>query len=98
MSAILKTTGANQRDITNGQIVTKLYDLGDVSIVKKFSSCLITYRMWGGGVSPLKVMYRIDERGSFKNFNVVLIFDTLKILICSVPPLALLYKSLLFEG
>ena len=70
MSVILKTTGSNQRDIPNGQIVTKLYDLGDVSLVKKFSSCLITYRMWGGGVSPLKVMYRIDERGSFKNFNV----------------------------
>ena len=33
-----------------------------------------------------------------RNFNVVLIFATLKIFICSVPPLALLYKSLLFDG
>ena len=34
----------------------------------------------------------------FKNFRAVLTFATLKIFICSVPPLALLYKSLLFEG
>ena len=34
----------------------------------------------------------------FKNFSAVFTFETLKILICSTPPLALLYKSLLFDG
>ena len=34
----------------------------------------------------------------FKNFKVVFILETLKILICSVPPLALLYRSLLLDG
>ena len=34
----------------------------------------------------------------FKNFNVLFTLATLKILICSTPPLALLYRSLLFAG
>ena len=33
-----------------------------------------------------------------RNFNVVLIFDTLNIFIYSIAPLALLYSSLLFDG
>ena len=40
----------------------------------------------------------IKKPFDFKNFKDVFIFATLKIFICSVPPLALLYKSLLFEG
>ena len=32
----------------------------------------------------------------FRNFKAVLILETLKILICSVPPLALLYKKFAF--
>ena len=34
----------------------------------------------------------------FKYFIEVFIIETLKILMCSAPPLALLYRSLLFEG
>ena len=34
----------------------------------------------------------------FKNFKVVLTLDTLNILMCSIPPLALLYNNLLFDG
>ena len=35
---------------------------------------------------------------TFKNLKVVFIFETLNILICSTPPLALLYNNLLLEG
>ena len=34
----------------------------------------------------------------FKNLNEVLILETLKIFICSAPPLALLYNNLLLDG
>ena len=40
----------------------------------------------------------IQKSLDFKYFKEVFTFETLKILICSAPPLALLYRSLLFEG
>ena len=57
-----------------------------------FQSCFVK--------SFLALISKAETQNSFvfKNFNAVPIFDTLKILICSVPPLALLYKSLLLAG
>lgn len=69
MAILLKTTSTSRKPITSGRIVTKHYDMGDISINKKFSRCSITYKMEGIGESPLTVYYRLDERGSFKTFT-----------------------------
>jgi len=69
MAILLKATTSDRKNITSGRIITKHYDMGDISINKKFNRCSVAYKMDNTGISPLKISYKLDERGSFKNFT-----------------------------
>tara|TARA_R100001460_G_scaffold23732_5_gene47756 strand:+ start:3833 stop:4273 length:441 start_codon:yes stop_codon:yes gene_type:complete len=71
MAILLKTTTSARKDIASGKLITKHYDMGDVSINKKFNRCNVTYKMESTGITPLKVSYRLDEAGSFVDFDAV---------------------------
>jgi len=69
MAILLKSTTSDRKAISSGRLITKHYDMGDISINKKFNRCSITYKMRNTGISPLKVSYNLEERGSFRDFT-----------------------------
>jgi len=71
MAILLKSTTSDRKAISSGKLITKHYDMGDISINKKFNRCSITYKMRDIGISPLKITYRLDEAGSFVDFDTV---------------------------
>jgi|TARA_B100001094_G_scaffold68725_1_gene65105 hypothetical protein len=69
MSFSLKTTSKQEITNTTIELISKTFDLEDVSIVKKFSLCHVSYKLKGEGVSSIKVYYKIDGQNwsVFKN-------------------------------
>ena len=57
----LKRTSSSKRTNSDIKLVTKTFDLEDISIGKKFSQCLITYKIKGSGMSQVKAYYRLDN-------------------------------------
>ena len=62
----LSKTG--KADLNNGQIITKMYDMGDAGAMKKFSLCNISYKSNGLGQTPITVVFKIDGSPSWNNF------------------------------
>jgi len=62
----LASTSKTRKSITSGYIVTKEYDGGDASLVKKYSRVHVSYSIAGLGNSPLTLAYKIDDSGQWK--------------------------------
>ncbi len=69
MPFILKSTSKSPVKNTTIELVTKTFDLEDISIVKKFSLCHVSYKLKGIGISPLKIYYKVEGQNwnIFKN-------------------------------
>lgn len=65
----LKSSSKSRKEILSGDIITKHYDGGDASLLKKYSRLNVTYKIDGSGASPLVVSYKIDDESQWKNFN-----------------------------
>tara|TARA_R100000995_G_C3415264_1_gene91248 strand:+ start:61 stop:498 length:438 start_codon:yes stop_codon:yes gene_type:complete len=65
----LKSSAKNKKAINKGYIVTKQYDGGDASIIKKYSRIHVSYAIDGIGASPLTVAYKIDDQSQWKSLD-----------------------------
>ena len=69
MALIIKRTSKTRQPLKkNSRMVTKSFDFGDPSSLKKFSRCHITYKAKGNGDAPVSVRFKIDN-GTFKPFE-----------------------------
>ena len=64
----LRATSKKPKEVNFANLVTKSFDMGDVSLVKKFSRVNVSYKMEGTGPSNLTVKYSIDGN-AFKNLS-----------------------------
>jgi len=69
MSISLKLSSKSMKDVNQAYMITKSYDMGDPTLIKKFSMCYVTYKMDNHGVSPLEVKYKIDNSPLWSSFN-----------------------------
>ena len=63
-----RLTKAGKDDLKDGQIITKMYDMGDAGAMKKFSLCNISYKSNGLGFTPITAVFKIDGNPTWKDF------------------------------
>lgn len=72
MGLLLKRTSKTRQPFSkNSRLVTKSFDLGDPSLVKKFSVINITYKANGSGTSSALVRYKVDNDSSWRSVEAV---------------------------
>ena len=70
MSVILKKTSKDRTGFTSStRLITKSFDLGDPALMKSFSQCNVSYKTDGTGISPIVVVYKIDNNATWKSFK-----------------------------
>jgi len=65
----LKASSKSKKAITSGHIITKQYDGGDASLIKKYSRVHVSYSIGGTGNSPLTLQYKIDDNSQWSSLE-----------------------------
>ena len=65
----LKSSSKTKKEISKGHIITKEYDGGDATIIKKYSRVHVSYSIEGVGASPLTVEYKIDDESQWNSLD-----------------------------